>query len=290
MPLLDVSEPLLCCRMVRRRLEFSARGLRAAQVLQTSDILHLRVDGSTTELADTRTEAAAARQQLRELRQRLQEVQEIAQQQALQLAALDEQRCGEAQVNCAAGTQEVASCALPTPGGQVGKRDIKDCSAATSWSFHTSGTVLRGGQQQLPDSTAVRAMGNSIQSTMCIAAGDATSAESSEFAATMASFDMPTMSPSASHTLPAMLQLDSDTSSMLDNRSDRAQLEESQKKVLQCKASLQSGESNAELQYNGSLQRSNHDAEGQGNAHNSHVGAAGCQCPSGAVFRLLMMF
>lgn len=78
------------CRRVRRRLETSARGLRAAQVLQDSNVLQIRVDGGAGALADSRAESTRSRQQLREMRARLQEVQCVAQRQAFEVAALRE--------------------------------------------------------------------------------------------------------------------------------------------------------------------------------------------------------
>jgi hypothetical protein len=76
------------CRRARRRLETSARGLRAAQKLQDSNLLQIRVDGGAGALAESRAESSRSRQQLREMRARLQEVQTVAQRQALEVAAL----------------------------------------------------------------------------------------------------------------------------------------------------------------------------------------------------------
>lgn len=77
-------------RRVRRRLETSARGLRAAQVLQDSNVLQIRVDGGAGALANSRAESTRSRQQVRELRARLLEVQSVMQRQALEVVALRE--------------------------------------------------------------------------------------------------------------------------------------------------------------------------------------------------------
>lgn len=66
----------------------SAKGLRAAQVLQDSNVLQLRVDGGARALADSRAESARSRQQLREMHSRLLEIQRVATQQASEIALL----------------------------------------------------------------------------------------------------------------------------------------------------------------------------------------------------------
>jgi hypothetical protein len=88
------------CRRVclRRDNTAFARGLRAAQVLQDSNVLQIRVDGGTGSLADSRAESARSRQQLREMRARLQEVQSVARSQAIEITALRE----KLQENCPA--------------------------------------------------------------------------------------------------------------------------------------------------------------------------------------------
>ena len=73
---------------MRRRLETSARGLRAAQVLQDSNVLQIRVDGGAGALVDSRADSTRCRQQLREMRARMHEVQTVAQKQAVELSEL----------------------------------------------------------------------------------------------------------------------------------------------------------------------------------------------------------